>query len=89
MGIGSGVLQTIGGLAQGQGGGGYKNAAAGAVNIATGAVVSRALRATIPRGYRGGSRSLAERNNNIVGHVISAGQALSDWLSPTQANCPR
>jgi uncharacterized protein RhaS with RHS repeats len=89
IGLGAGGLQVVGGLAQGAGGGGYKNAVAGAVSLGTGVVVSKVLRASIPRGWHGTTRDTAKRNNSIAGNVVGALMSFSDWLAPTQVECPK
>ena len=81
--------RNCGGLAQGVGCGGYKNAIAGAVSIGTGVILSKALNATIPRGWHGGTLAKAQANNRVVGDVIGALQGLADFLAPTQTTCPK
>lgn len=89
LGLGAGVTQLAGGVAQGIGGGGYKNAIAGAVSIGTGVVLSKALNATIPRGWHGGTLARAQANNRVLGNVIGALQGLAGFLAPTQTTCPK
>jgi hypothetical protein len=81
-------LQVGGGLMQGFGGGGFKNAIAGTVSLGTGVLISKALRVSIPPGWHGATRAKAIENNTITGNVIGALQATADWLSPTQVACP-
>jgi hypothetical protein len=89
IGIGAGGLQIVGGLAQGVGGGGYKNAIAGAFSLGTGVIVSKALRATVPRGWHNSLRDTAVRNNNITGNIVGVLMDVSEWLAPSQADCQR
>ena len=89
IGIGAGGLQVVGGLAQGISGGGYKNAIAGTVSLGTGVILSKVLRASIPRGWRGASRDIARRNNDITGNVVGALMSFSEWLAPSQTRCSR
>ena len=88
LGTFSGVSQTVGGIAQGVGGGGYHNAVAGTVSLGSGVIVSKALKATLPRGWHGSTLNKARTTNRVVGNVVGALQGLSDWLAPVQVNCP-
>lgn len=88
FGIGAGLTQFARGVAQGVGGGGYKNAVAGALSLGSGVVLSKALNATVPRGYRGSTLARAQLTNRVVGNVVGALQGLADFLTPTQVACP-
>lgn len=87
LGTGAGALQVTGGIMQGLGGGGFKNAVAGTVSIGSGVLLSKALHASIPPGWHGATRAKAVENNTITGNTIGALQSLIGWLAPTQANC--
>jgi RHS repeat-associated protein len=84
----AGTLQFVGGIGQRIGGGGGHNSLAAAVSLGTGVLVSRALKASIPRGFHGETLARAQRNNTAAGGVASVLMNLSDWLAPTQVQCP-
>ncbi len=88
VGMGAGALQLVGGIAQYAGGGSGKNAVASVVSLGSSAIISKTLKATMPRGTRWGQEK-SQKQNEFTGNVLGTLQALSDWLAPTQVECPR
>ncbi|WP_214674979.1 hypothetical protein, partial [Escherichia coli] len=66
----------------------FHNALAGVASLSTGVVISRALKATIPRGWQNGTRRKAEDVHTVVGNVAGALIGLANWLAPSQVDCP-
>jgi RHS repeat-associated protein len=88
-GTAAGLMQFGGGLAQGFGGGGWHNAIASTVSFGSSALLSRALRGSIPIGWHGQTLANARTTNRVIGNAINALQNISNWLAPTQVDCPK
>jgi len=88
LGAGSAGIQTLGGIAQGLGGGGFSNAAAGFTSLTSGLAFNRFLSGSIPRGLHGQSLTQAQQNNIVVGNLAAGLQNGISALSPKQVECP-